>query len=93
MVGLPISLELGPAVGNETIIRHSLTEDGKPLEHCIFTPDTYRGVGEPQTALGRRTLMMFGAVVVVPRQPLGPGVHTVSITTKTKSYRWSFAIR
>jgi hypothetical protein len=31
-------------------------------------------------------------VVVVPRDPLGPGKYEVAITADGKPYRWSFTI-
>jgi uncharacterized protein YkwD len=93
-VGLPITLELGPSAPDQNILRHSITSNQKPLEHCIFIPGTYVGRSDTQTLIGRQVLTTFGAVVLIPRLPLRAGnSYSVSVSTDRKEYRWSFSIR
>jgi hypothetical protein len=93
-VGLPITLELGPSAPDQNILRHSITSNQKPLEHCIFIPGTYAGRNDGQTSIGRQVLTTFGAVVLIPRVPLRAGnAYSVSVSTDRKEYRWSFSVR
>ena len=93
-VGLPITLELGPSAQDQNILRHSITTNQKPLEHCIFIPGTYVGMNDAQTLIGRQVLTTFGAVVLIPRLPLRAGnSYSVSVSTDRKEYRWSFSVR
>lgn len=90
--GLPVTLQFGwnavPAIS-----AHSLSEAGRPLEHCIFTGATYRNPDHTVEAWGRRVLRSFGAVVLIPRQPLAPGnSYYLSITAYGKKYAWSFKV-
>jgi hypothetical protein len=94
VAGLPITLELGPAVHNETIVSHSIVSGAVALEHCIFTPDTYVGFGDDQTIIGRHDLATFGAVVLIPRMSFhNGGTYTVTIKTDKNEYKWSFTVR
>jgi len=93
-VGLPITLELGPAARDQNILRHSFTTNQKPLEHCIFIPGTYVGANDAETSIGREVLTTFGAVVLIPRVPLRAGnSYSVSVSTDRMEYRWSFSVR
>ena len=93
-VGLPITLELGPSAQDQNIMRHSITTNQKPLEHCIFIPGTYVGMNDAQTLVGRQVLSTFGAVVLIPRLPLRAGnSYSVSVSTDRKEYQWSFSVR
>lgn len=93
-VGLPITLELGPSAEDQNVLRHSITTNQKPLEHCIFIPGTYVGLNDGQTLIGRQVLRTFGAIVLIPRLPLRAGnSYSVSVSTDRKEYRWSFSVR
>jgi len=93
-VGLPITLELGPSAQDQNIMRHSITTNQKPLEHCIFIPGTYVGMNDAQTLIGRQVLSTFGAVVLIPRLPLRAGnSYSVSVSTDRREYQWSFSVR
>ena len=93
-VGLPITLELGPSAQDQNIMRHSITTNQRPLEHCIFIPGTYVGMNDAQTLIGRQVLSTFGAVVLIPRLPLRAGnSYSVSVSTDRKEYQWSFSVR
>ncbi len=72
-VGLPLTLQLGRLVDTK-LTAHSLTEDGKPIEHCAFDADSYRNHIHSLQQFGHWNLRDAGAVVIVPRSPLQPGL-------------------
>src|SRR5579862_2639230 len=91
-VGLPLTLQLGRLVDTK-LTAHSLTENGKPIEHCIFDADSYRNHIHSSQVFGYWNLRDAGAVVIVPRSPLQPGSqYSVSITADGKPYTWSFTV-
>jgi uncharacterized protein YkwD len=91
-VGLPITLQIGRLVDTK-LTAHSLTEDGKPIEHCAFDADSYRNHIKSAQTFGHWNLRDAGAVVIVPRSPLRAGSrYSVSITAAGNSYAWSFKV-
>jgi uncharacterized protein YkwD len=91
-VGLPITLQIGRLVDTK-LTAHSLTEDGKPIEHCAFDADSYRNHIKSAQTFGHWNLRDAGAVVIVPRSPLRAGSrYSVSITAAGNSYVWSFKV-
>jgi uncharacterized protein YkwD len=91
-VGLPITLQ---GVGQRFVAleAHSVTTNGKPIEHCAFDSASYRNPDGPEQSLASLILEEFGAVVLIPREPLKIGMtYQVSITTGGKSFNWSFTI-
>lgn len=90
--GIPITLALG---GPAAVIldAYSISRNGAPLAACGFDADSYRAPDQPSKDRVRRELTHFGAVIVVPRQPLTAGAtYTVSIEASGKSYSWRFAV-
>jgi len=70
---------------------HSLTEDGKPIEHCVFDAPSYLNADSKAQEYGRWNLRNASAVVIVPRAPLRPGsLYAASITANGVPYTWSF---
>jgi uncharacterized protein YkwD len=91
-VGLPVTLQIGGLVDTK-LSTHSLTEDGKPIEHCAFDARSYRNQNATAQEYGRWNLRNAGAVVIVPRAPLQPGSrYSVSITARGQTYAWSFTV-
>src|SRR6202167_5144823 len=91
-VGLPITLQIGRLVDTK-LTAHSLTEDGKPIEHCAFDGDSYRNHIKSLQTFGHWHLRDAGAVAIVPRAPLRAGSrYSVSITAAGNSYAWSFKV-
>ena len=91
-VGLPITLQIGTLVDTK-LTAHSLTEDGKQIEHCAFDADSYRNHIASLQTFGHWNLRDAGAVVIVPRSPLRAGSrYSVSITAAGNSYAWSFKV-
>ncbi|HEY6300069.1 MAG TPA: CAP domain-containing protein [Candidatus Binatus sp.] len=91
-VGLPVTLQLGRLVDTK-LTAHSLTEDGKPIEHCAFDAPSYQNPNAAAQKYGYWNLRDAGAVVIVPREPLKAGSrYAVSITADSKTYLWNFKV-
>ncbi|MGH7812524.1 MAG: hypothetical protein ACREQI_00775 [Candidatus Binataceae bacterium] len=90
--GLPITLQLG-RLADPQISVESLSENGKPIEHCAYTARTYRNPNASAREYGRWMLRNAGAIVLVPRHPLDPGgKYAVSVTTHGHTYDWTIQI-
>ncbi len=90
--GMPITLQL---VGKEPVRlgKWSLSRNGAPVASCAFDASSYR-TGDP-VALDRvkKQLAHFGAIVMVPKEPLVPGAtYAVKITAAGETYSWWFAV-
>jgi hypothetical protein len=69
----------------------SLTTDGKPLESCTVTADSYRSSDPSQLKAAQSGLKHYAAALIIPRAPLEPGKsYTVSVISGEKTYQWSF---
>lgn len=91
--GLPVTLQLGLGA-DAKLGASSLVLDGanpRIVETCAFDADTYANPNPAEQNTGRNILNHFGAVVLIPRQPLEPGTYTVSITLN-HPYRWTYTI-
>ena len=81
--GLPAFVELGGNVST-TVTAHSFTGNGVALPHCVI---------DSTNASLSSYLTSRGGVIVVPQQPLTPGVnYTVSLTVNGSPYQWSFTV-
>jgi cysteine-rich secretory family protein len=93
--GVPIILQLGaPAEGeNVKVSSSSLSDDGSQVETCAYDATSYANPdGYQQTRL-REGLHAYGAVVVIPKDPLQPGhQYTVSVVADSQSFTWSFSV-
>jgi len=91
--GLPIILQIGPGNITPVVSATSFTQNGQPLEHCVFDETTYINPDSAQQNLGRSILGMRDAIVLIPRSPLSAGMtYAVSITVNGQSYTWSFNV-
>jgi uncharacterized protein YkwD len=91
--GLPILLQLGQGEVVPQVTGHSFKEGNKNLEHCVFDETNYANDSIMVEGLGQNILDSHDAVVLIPRQPLTPGLsYTVSITTNGQTYTWSFEV-
>jgi hypothetical protein len=94
-VGLPITLQLG-ADQIVSLSTYSLEDQttGQQLQSCGFDAATYTNPNLGQQAVGRSALKSFGAVVLIPREPLSPG-HTYKVTMNIDGANdsWSFKVR
>ncbi|MFZ0889365.1 MAG: FHA domain-containing protein [Candidatus Binataceae bacterium] len=90
--GLPITLQLGQMIDTQ-LSAHSLTESGKAIDHCVFDAASYTNADRFSQEYARRVLRGFGAVVIIPREPLRTGAdYSVSITAAGRTYSWSFKV-
>ncbi|MGH7934050.1 MAG: CAP domain-containing protein [Candidatus Binataceae bacterium] len=90
--GLPITLQLGWLQSTQ-LSASSLTENGRPIEHCAFDSHSYRNPNGVTQEYGRWALHSSGAVVLIPREPLNRGAqYSVSITAHGHTYTWTFKI-
>ena len=81
--GLPITIQVGSNVAT-TVAAHAFTGNGAALDHCVID-STNAAVGS--------NLVSRGAVILIPRQPLQPGVrYLVALTVNGAHYTWSFAV-
>jgi len=71
--GLPILMLFGTGSFTPSITAHQLLRDGTPVAHCVFDETTYTHPDSAQRSLGRAILNSRDAVVILPRDPLGPG--------------------
>jgi hypothetical protein len=92
--GLPITLQLGPLV-TPIISIFSLTRDGdaSPVEACGIDVTGYKNPDAATQATGRGLLHEYGALIVVPRNPLTAGRYTVKLGTNGSDYDWSFTVK
>lgn len=91
--GLPITLELGPGWAHRLkISQASVSHDGKTMESCFFTDDSYVSSNAVDQGAARNALSLFGATVVVPRKPLEMGSYSVTVTNAGRTYNWSFLV-
>jgi hypothetical protein len=94
--GVPIVLELGaPTEGhNVKVASSSLSEDGSAeVDTCAFDATSYANPDGVQQTRARRILHAYGAVVVIPKNPLEPGhQYTVTIVADSQPYTWSFSV-
>ena len=89
--GAPIALLLGYGGITRTV---ELRVNGKPVETCLLTAQTFTGVDEGETGVGRSVLDAQGVAVAVPRRPL-PASARVDVRFQTNSgpISWSFRTR
>jgi hypothetical protein len=78
--------------GAVEVADHSLAHDGTELDSCVITKASYRAQNEEAATLGRNMLGRFGAIPIVPRSPLAPGLYHISVTADSKKYSWSFTV-
>lgn len=81
--GLPVFVQVGGNVST-TVGAHAFTGGGVPLQHCVIDSNS-PSVGSSLTSRG--------AVILIPRQPLQPGVlYQVALTVNNVPYTWSFGV-
>ena len=93
--GVPIILQLGaPTEGEDVkLSSSSLSEDDSQLETCGFDATSYANPDGYQQSRLRQGLHYYGAVVVMPKNPLLPGhTYKVSMVADSRQYTWSFSI-
>jgi uncharacterized protein YkwD len=90
-VGFPVTLSLGRTATR--VSAHSLTSDGDPVAHCMFDTSNYANPSEFEQDYGRKVLASWGAIVLIPREPLTPNAtYNVEIGVNGQAYKWSFKV-
>jgi uncharacterized protein YkwD len=91
--GPPIYLQIGSSNQVPSVSAHSFQQAGSPLVHCVFDETNYTNADTNAQTTGRAILNMRDAIVLMPRDPLNPGLtYTVSITNSGTAYTWSFTV-
>jgi len=89
--GLPITLQFsdGKVAHLESATLHD--DQGNALEICAYDAASYTNQSVESERWGINSLLMSGAAVVIPKQPLRPGHnYTVAIRARGTNYSWSF---
>jgi hypothetical protein len=75
------------------VTRTSISEDGQPLEHCVFDEGTYRNGNKVQQRLGRSILAARDAIFLIPRKPLKAGFrYRAIIDVSGQRIDWTFIV-
>ena len=82
--GLPL-IAMMPETPSGTITA-TLTGPSGPLQVCRLS------AGNTPAGFAQDTLRGDNAVVVVPRDPLSPGLHVATVRTGTRTVTWSFVV-
>ena len=92
-VGIPLTVQLGPAVDAELDSFSFSRDDGAQLPACGFDANSYRNPGEDERRRVVSNLRGQGAIVIVPRAPLQPGArYDALVTINGTDYKWSFEV-
>jgi len=90
--GMPITLQ----VGGKAPVRlagFSLSRNGTAVESCAFDASSYKSADPVALERVKNQLAHFGAIVMVPKEPLAPGAtYTVKIATSGQTFSWWFAV-
>jgi hypothetical protein len=93
--GLPITLQLG-AAAMPALTSYSLARNGPPpapVEVCGIDAHNYANPDAATQSVGRELLHEYGAVIIIPRQPLAAGRYTATVTSGGQPHTWSFSVR
>ena len=93
--GPPIILQFGKGTSTDApeVSTHSLTRDGQNVAHCLVQQSSFGGPDDPSAKKNPvwQYLLAFGAVIMIPREPLAPSsTYSVSITADSINNSWSF---
>jgi hypothetical protein len=90
--GLPITVQAG--MGHHLkLVSYSLAGPNGAIKVCGFDAASYEGTNPSMTEYGRHELEIFGAAVIVLRQPLADGEYSATVTTAKHDLKWSFTVR
>ncbi len=90
--GMPITLQIG-GKAPVRLAGFSLSRNGAVVESCAFDAPSYRSADPVASERVKNQLAHFGAIVMVPKEPLVPGAtYTVKIAASGQTYSWWFAV-
>jgi len=90
--GLPLIVQFPSpeALVNATLTRQAVGD----LELCRFDGTSYTNPDPAAQDVGRITLSIRNAAILVPRAPLVRGAtYIVTVTTSVRTFSWSFSVR
>src|SRR5579859_305066 len=91
--GLPIIVQVGPGGSNINVTAASFAQGSTALAYCVFGPGSYDNPLSDYQNLGRQILAASDAVVLIPQQPLTPGLsYTVTMTVNGQAMMWTFNV-
>lgn len=90
-VGLPITAQLGSGYRGR-MLSYSMRGPAGEVETCGFDWTSYRNRDGATEEVARKILSMFGAIILIPRQPLANGRYTVAVSTGRQNFEWSFMV-
>jgi len=91
--GPPIYLQIGDGSQVPNVTAHSFQQAGLLLDHCVFDEKNYTNPDGGAQDTGQAVLGMRDAIVLIPRDPLNPGLtYAISITNNGAVYSWSFTV-
>jgi len=92
--GLPLIVQLGPGPMNPQLTFSRITENGRPLDHCVFDESTYRNRSAGDQRVGRMILGSRDAIVLIPREPLQAGMtYRATLVASGQTIDWSFSVQ
>ena len=89
--GLPVTVQLGSGYRGK-LASYWLRGPAGPLETCAFDWSSYQNENASVQEHARKVLRMFGAIILVPRQPLMNGRYTVFVDTARQKLEWTFRV-
>ena len=90
--GPPIIVQIGNGDRVPDLLSHSVLRNGNVLDSCIFDETSYSNPDPSTESIGRIILNNRDAIVIMPRDPLGPGnEYSVQIELSDQNISWSFS--
>ena len=94
--GVPLIVQMGSG-GGTGVVPHvtgsSISEGERLLAHCVFDERTYRNRDAAGQRLARSILAARNAIILIPREPLRPGVsYRAAVEVNDRVIRWTFSI-
>ncbi len=90
--GLPITLQF-PQPIKTNLLAYSVTRKDRPVEACGYGATNYKSSDAKAQKAMEGLLTFFGAVVIIPRQPLQPGTYAISAKVNDHRFAWSFTVK
>ncbi len=90
-VGLPITVQVGSGYRGK-MLSYSVRGPTGAVEVCGFDWTSYQNPDSRTQQLAREILRAFGAIVLIPREPLANGRYAVAVSTGRQNFEWSFTV-
>ncbi|MDJ0754106.1 MAG: CAP domain-containing protein [Ardenticatenaceae bacterium] len=89
--GPSIVLQMGNGEGSPRVTSFAFSQNGEPVEACLFTETTYSNPDFYAQQTGRLILDERDAVVIIPRRPLAVGEsYQVEVVVDGETHSWEF---